>query len=401
MYHIKWRSLRLTFALVLFLSFTAILLWWWWSNRPDIILANARREAELVLATPKPRERDRHARQCGLLCNKLLSAEGRIGTTAALFTIGITPLYREATNVAIPNAQQVEQLLTSDLILVSRLMFHTRRFGPSDQLLDLILSREDEDRVTALRLASMVRFELGRDEDVLKHCDELISLVPDDANAYRVKALVHKNHGKWEHFVDAAERSFQLSGRSDHSLQLELIDGYIRLGRTKDARREFELVQSQRPDLIAEALILNAQLLVQEGRPNEAYLIAAQHLKEAPNDIDGLMLMSKIDIAEGRFAEAIVALKNVLNLSPSEELAHYQLGQAYARMGDSKQAEESLQRHRKILDTKVQLNSLEQLAAREPRNIMVRKELARLYLELGMNDLAEFWVRAVQAAEGH
>jgi tetratricopeptide (TPR) repeat protein len=373
----------------------------WWFGRPDVILGSARREAELVLATSNARQRDQHAMECSQLCRELLNQEGRVGTTAALFMIGVGPLSRDAADVELPDARRVEQMLTSDLILVSRLMFHTGRFGPSDQLLDLILSRADDDRVAALRLASMVRFELGRDDDVIRHCDELIRLVPDEANAYRVKAMVHRNHGKWDHFVDAAESAFRLGDQQDPTLQIELIDGYVRLGRTADARREFDRVKSAHPELIADVPVLNAQLLVQEGSIDEAFKIISAYLKKQPEDIDALMLMSKLQIAKGEFTQAVLALKRVIELSPAEELAHYQLGQAYARLGENTLAEESLKQHRSILDAKVRLNALEQLAAREPQNILVRKELARMYLELGLNDVADFWVRAVQAAEGH
>jgi predicted Zn-dependent protease len=213
--------------------------------------------------------------------------------------------------------------------------------------------------------------------------------------------MVHRNHGKWDHFVDAAESAFRLGDQQDPTLQIELIDGYVRLGRTADARREFDRVKSAHPELIADVPVLNAQLLVQEGSIDEAFKIISAYLKKQPEDIDALMLMSKLQIAKGEFTQAVLALKRVIELSPAEELAHYQLGQAYARLGENTLAEESLKQHRSILDAKVRLNALEQLAAREPQNILVRKELARMYLELGLNDVADFWVRAVQAAEGH
>ena len=308
----------------------------WQSRRPTVRLAEARLEAAALLVASNLRER--HADLCVEFSRPILNEPDRIGITAALFTIGVAPITQHDTSdVKLPDARQVELVQTEDLILISRLFFHTQRFGPSDQLLDLILSRKDGDRIAALRLASMVRFELGRDDDVLNHCDELIRLSSTDAKAFRVKAMVHRNHGKWDHFVDAAEKAFEL---------------------------------------------------------NSKYLTAA------PDDVEALILHGQLLIAKGRFDDAIIALQHAIDLSPAEELAWFQIGQAYARSGNNELAQASLQKHRSILDTKVQLNSLESLAAREPSNIIVRSELARLYAELGMTGLSDFWIRAAQAASG-
>jgi hypothetical protein len=51
------------------------------------------------------------------------------------------------------------------------------------------------------------------------------------------------------------------------------------------------------------------------------------------------------------------------------------------------------------LDSKVRLYELEQQAAHEPRNEAVRRELAKLYSEIQLPDLAAFWERAAIAAE--
>ncbi len=373
----------------------------WQSRRPTVRLAEARLEAAALLVASNLRERERHADLCVEFSRPILNEPDRIGITAALFTIGVAPITQHDTSdVKLPDARQVELVQTEDLILISRLFFHTQRFGPSDQLLDLILSRKDGDRIAALRLASMVRFELGRDDDVLNHCDELIRLSSTDAKAFRVKAMVHRNHGKWDHFVDAAEKAFELDGRRDRVLQVELIDGYVHLGQTQDARRELDVVIASRPDLVEQIPLLVCRLLIQEGKTEDASALNSKYLTAAPDDVEALILHGQLLIAKGRFDDAIIALQHAIDLSPAEELAWFQIGQAYARSGNNELAQASLQKHRSILDTKVQLNSLESLAAREPSNIIVRSELARLYAELGMTGLSDFWIRAAQAASG-
>lgn len=373
----------------------------WNSRRPEVRLAEARLEAEAVLVASSLRERERHADLCVEFCRPLLETPERPGFTAALFIIGVAPITQhETSDVKLPDARQVELIRTDDLILISRLLFHTQRFGPSDQLIDLILSRTDGDRIAALRLATMVRFELGRDEDVLRYCNELFRLSPNESNAFRVKAMVHRNHGHWDHFVDAAEKAFELDGRKDAQLQVELIDGYVRLGQTRDARRELDRVIASHPDLVGQIPIIVSRLLLQEGKTKEAFETNSKHLAKSPDDVESLILHGQLLIGQSRFEQAITTLKHAINLSPSEELAWFQLGQAYARTANAEQAQAAMQKHRSILDTKVQMNSLEALAAREPTNIIVRTELARLYGELGNTELVEFWTRAAQAAQG-
>jgi len=329
----------------------------WNSRRSEVRLAEARLEAEAVLVTSSLRESERRADLCVEFCRPVLEAPDRLGFTAALLMIGVAPVTQyDTSDVKLPDARQVELLLTDDLILISRLLFHTQRFGPSDQLLDLILSRTDGDRIAALRLASMVRFELGRDEDVLRYCDELIELIPTEPNPYRVKAMVHRNHGHWDHFLDAAEKAFELDGKKDPQLQIELIDGYVHLGQTQDARRELNTVIANHPELVKQIPIVVSRLLLQEGKTEDAFETNAEYLAKSPDDVESLILHGQLLIGKSRFDDAITALKHAIDLSPSEELAWFQLGQAYARTANAEQAQSAMQKHRSILDTKVQLN---------------------------------------------
>ena len=193
-------------------------------------------------------------------------------------------------------------------------------------------------------------------------------------------------------------KAFELDGK-DAQLQIELIDGYVRLGQTQDARRELNSMTENNPELVAQIPVIVSRLLLQEGKNEDAFETNSQYLATSPDDVESLILHGQLLIGKAKFDEAISALKHAIDLSPSEELAWFQLGQAYARTANSEQAQAAMQKHRSILDTKIQLNSLEALAAREPTNIIVRTELARLYNQLGNTELAEFWTRAALAAQ--
>jgi tetratricopeptide (TPR) repeat protein len=115
--------------------------------------------------------------------------------------------------------------------------------------------------------------------------------------------------------------------------------------------------------------------------------------------VDSLLLKGKVLVDTGRLEDAIEVLKTALRYDPSAQDAHFQIGQAYARLGEKDLANHHLALHRKLLDSKVRLYELEQKAAHEPQNVAVRRELAKLYAEIQLPELAAFWERAAIAAE--
>ncbi|MBT5018555.1 MAG: tetratricopeptide repeat protein, partial [Planctomicrobium sp.] len=175
------------------------------------------------------------------------------------------------------------------------------------------------------------------------------------------------------------------------------IDGYTHLGQTADARRELEKVITARPDLLDRAPIMHARLLLQEGKTEQVAGIINHLLLADKNDLEALLMQGKLLVAERKFSEAIQVLEQVLRLSPSEEQALYQLGQAHARIGDREKGKQYLDQHRKLLDAKVELYRLEQLAAQQPQNGKVRLQLAKSYKEIGLDDMAKFWTRSALA----
>ena len=154
------------------------------------------------------------------------------------------------------------------------------------------------------------------------------------------------------------------------------------------------------PDIGQRAPTLYAKLLIQEGLDAKADSVLESYLKSSPNDTEALLLRGTYLIANKRLPEAITILRTAVELSPSDEQIHYQLGQAYARNGEKELANKSLAQHRLLLDKKVSIHEMEELAAKDPLNVTVRVELAHSYAELGLIELADFWTRAAIAAEG-
>ena len=360
----------------------------------------ARQELRAVFAAGTPQQRQDHARLCAEISEPLVGEEEPIGATAALFVIGVAPIANVSTDVGVPAAKRVEKIPTADLLLITQALFITGRVGPADQLLDLVLDRNDGFREESLGLASAIRIDLGRDEEVLSYCDELIALDSAASSPYRIQAMVHRRHGRWDHYVQALEKARARTQQEDPLLQIELIDGYIRIGRFDEAHREFDKLEAGHPELVSLMPTVHARLLIHKGNSEKAGQVLTDYLKSDPSDVEALVLKGKLLVDRHDFETAISILQTALKYDPSAQDAHFQIGQAYARLNQMDLANRHLAQHRKLLDSKVRMYELEQQAAREPRNVAVRRELAEMYSGIQLPDLAAFWERAANAAEG-
>ncbi|MBC8870240.1 MAG: tetratricopeptide repeat protein [Planctomycetes bacterium] len=373
---------------------------WYRNSQVQQQMELARQELRAVFAATTPQQRQAHARACFGISEPLLGEKEPIAATATLFVIGVAPIAEVTTDVAVPDAKRVEKIPTADLLLITQALFDTGRAGPADQLLDLALGRDDGFREETLVLASAIRMDLGRDADVLRYCDELIALDRTAASPYRMQASVHRLHGRWDHFVQAVEKARARMKKEDPVLQVELIEGYVHIGRFDEAHREFDKLKATHPELIPSMPTLHARLLTQKGDFEKANQVLTDYLKLDPSDTEALVLKGKLLVDTGDFVAAIEILQTALKHDPSAHDAHFQIGQTYARLNQTDLANHHLALHRKLLDSKVRLYKLEQQAAHEPRNVAVRRELAEMYSEIQLPDLAAFWERAANAAEG-
>ncbi|MCA9122991.1 MAG: tetratricopeptide repeat protein [Planctomycetales bacterium] len=364
-------------------------------------LSEARKSLQAVLKSETVEDRTRNATVCVRLSQSLIQKRsGLPSATASLYALSVVPLAHVTTNALAPPVEVIEKLSTVDLLLISEVFFKTRQFASADQLLALLLSRSDDRREEILRLACRVRLELGRDEEVLRYCDELAALDPTSPEPYRTKATVHRRHGRWELHVESVKRALANLEQSDAVLQIELIDGYVRLGRFGEARTEFDRFAASNPELVEHVPTMHASLLIQEGKREDADKILTEYLKIDPKDSEALVIKGKLLVGEQKFDDAIKVLQDALEQEPSSEDACFQLGQAYARIGQESLADEYLGRHQKLLDSKVRLYGLEQQAARNPNDVAIRREIAQLYASIELHELAAFWTRAANTAEG-
>jgi Flp pilus assembly protein TadD len=73
-------------------------------------------------------------------------------------------------------------------------------------------------------------------------------------------------------------------------------------------------------------------------------------LRERPDHADARYLLGKILLAQGKATDAVDQLETAVRLAPEDANIHYQLAQAYQKLGRAEQAERQFARYRELKD---------------------------------------------------
>ncbi len=290
-----------------------------------------------------------------------------------------------------PSACSLEDLLTAIDVFI-----HCGKPAQADWLTDpaLFKSQGTAEHVRVLWLAVRLRYDLGREQEVLELCQQLAEIDPRDPEPWRWMAMVYEDGGYDESLVEALQNVLQRDGTGAVEDRRKLVNTLITLGERGPAREQFNLLQTQLPDLKERHPLTYARLLMLEGDTTRATEILEQILDEDPEATTAMLVRSRLLLSQNRLPEAETLLRRLLELDPMNFHAHYVLGQVCARQGERDQAEHHLALHQTILDTRVRIHTLERRAGRNPHDSEARAELIHLYELLGMTAHADFWRRA-------
>lgn len=118
-------------------------------------------------------------------------------------------------------------------------------------------------------------------------------------------------------------------------------DLYTQVGDFQKALEEYASLYKEHPkDLRIKKNYI--QLLLVQGRPDEAATLNDQILKANPKDDESQVVRSQILVRQGRAADAIDQLQGIIKREPDNAVAYYTLGLALDATGQSANAEAQL-----------------------------------------------------------
>ncbi len=404
-----WPALLVVSLLVLgAVAFIGVTAWRTFGRDVEPLLAESRTLLEGAADTNSQTLQLQQVRAAEPLLREYLLATGRQQSTAKLFLCAClmmqdnimqdSPIGQGMVTDELLNEVKPSECATQDLLTAAKLFVHTRRLTQTDWLIGAALQKGDE-REPVLRLAAKVRYDLGREDDVLEHCAELARLNPRDPQPWKWMAYVHEDRGYLEPLIEAYSKLVELSPEDADEVWPLLIQTLIETGQAAEARQQFDQWEARSPQLAAKSPLTQAQLLHLEGNAPEALRLAELALQDDPAEPAALMLKGKILLAQSKLEPAIEVFEKLVQIAPTYSNAYYALGQAYARHGDKQQAENYLAQHQRLLTLSVRIHSLERRAGRNPTDADVRLELAQLYEELGNAEVAQRWKHAAESLQ--
>ncbi|MCX6626452.1 MAG: tetratricopeptide repeat protein, partial [Candidatus Solibacter sp.] len=125
------------------------------------------------------------------------------------------------------------------------------------------------------------------------------------------------------------------------------------------------------------------EVLMRQGKPNEAAEINSQILKETPNDPDSRGLAATFLLDKGDIAKAMSELQAVVTTAPNNPVSHYNLGRAHFARGEWEQAR---QQYQKAIEL-------------QPNYVIARLGLAQFQVSRGEFDAALKTTEAILALD--
>jgi Flp pilus assembly protein TadD len=176
-----------------------------------------------------------------------------------------------------------------------------------------------------------------------------------------------------------------------------LAEALIKLGDADGADRELaacrgRVEEGRRAAALAECRRIRGDL---EG--SRAAVTAG--LAAAPGHPGLLLHRARIDLADGRVAEALAWLDRAVAADPYRPEAVYQRGVVLRRLGRDEEARRDLARADELNRGIAEMSALNEQADRAPRDAGVRCRLGRLCVALGKPELAASWYRAALACD--
>lgn len=215
---------------------------------------------------------------------------------------------------------------------------------------------DDPDYVQALKVKAKGLYLLGRDPDAEETLKRAAVRAPADAEIPYDLGRIYYQLGRHAAAADALRRATALDPRAYKAWD-NLGLASEALGDVAQAQQHYlkaiALVHKDHPDY--DVVYANfADLLIKLGKVQRAFDLAAEAAERNPDDPRNLFLAGKALAQLGRSDLSVRWFEQAIRLNADYSEAHYQLSQAYRRLG-------------RVADAERALKSFQAAAARAPK----------------------------------
>jgi tetratricopeptide (TPR) repeat protein len=248
----------------------------------------------------------------------------------------------------------------------------------------------------ALRWQAAALYELGDLPSTVAALTRVTELEPDDAKAWRTLALLHREDGEFEQALPAYEETLRLDPKQP-DVRFELAEALVSMGRYSEAEQQLASCRGAIAEPDRRALLVHC--LQVAGDTAEFRTLLDKSVAEFPNHPGLLTFRARIDLSEGRIAEALEGYSRVLAANPFHAQAFYQRGLAHRRLGKIAEAKRDLARAAELNALTAEMDRLNREAGKNRNDPEIRYQLGRVCVSLGKPELGASWFVAALACD--
>ena len=221
---------------------------------------------------------------------------------------------------------------TSVVIYLARTLTANQQTGEAEKLYQRLVEKEKDNIKTYMELYRMYMYENQ----------------PDQAEAILKKAI-ENNPKRYDLLINLAQHYYGRKRRDDVVHVLETMKShakeypqafeqagafYFRLGDGAEAMRQYEDGIKANPSRKAFYQKLIIEVLMAQGKREEAKKVNDQILAADPKDTDALNMQAGLLLDKGDLQNAVAQLQTVVTRAPGNFVAHYNLGRGLSEKGD-------------------------------------------------------------------
>ncbi len=234
------------------------------------------------------------------------------------------------------------------------------------------------DRAEAHHFLGLAHFRLRDFDDAIRHLSAAMEREKEESDAWKqtveVLGLAHYFEGRWQDAEPLLEQASR-GKPQDSELLYTLAIVRVRAGNGGQARMPFAKIFQVDPSS-AEAYALTAELMLQEGRLQDAEELLLRAVRLQPDMTGAVHELGVIALRQGNYDRAAALFRRALAKSPNNAKAWHSMGEALLGLGRQQESVEALKRAT-WLDSE----------SFEPFLLM-----AKIHLEQGLVELAEDFV---------